>query len=191
MRFWGKVYASPKNSPIRTESNAHRTAYPSAASDARTKNSFDAFNLDCISANKPNISYASVVIMNVELANRTSDTTTRRVWYKLGSMHYFERPGKAGALGLRNTIFVAHQLQASVIFAWAAVPIYQLAWQGTFDGWAANPSAGSPAAHAIRDPHFATQVVEAYAYGTGVLSIPCTTGLYEWLYTIGLRTSAD
>ena len=32
-----------------------------------------------------------VMIMNVEFANRTSDATTRRVWYKLGSMHTFDR----------------------------------------------------------------------------------------------------
>ena len=111
-----------------------------------------------------------ILLMNDYISNRTSDATTRRLWYKIGTIHNFERCGKRGALGLRSSLFVAHQLQAGVIFAWASAPIYHLAWQGTFTSWALDPSRVSPVAHAVRDAHFATGTVSAY--GLSTLSIP-------------------
>ena len=100
--------------------------------------------------------------MNDYISNRTSDATTRRLWYKIGTIHNFERCGKRGALGLRSSLFVAHQLQAGVIFAWASAPIYHLAWQGTFTSWALDPTRVSPVAHAVRDAHFAHFMVHGY-----------------------------
>ena len=44
----------------------------------------------------------------------------------------------------------------------------------------------TPVAHSIRDPHFGAAGVSAF--GAQIVS---TTGLYEWYYTIGLRTSSQ
>ena len=44
----------------------------------------------------------------------------------------------------------------------------------------------TPISHSIRDPHFGAAGVSAF--GAQIVS---TTGLYEWYYTIGLRTSSQ
>ncbi len=82
-------------------------------------------------------------------------------------------------------MFAAHQAQLAIIFMWSSIPLMQVAWQGNFEQWAANPAV-TPVAHAIRDPHFGTSAVSAFS-----AQIVCTTGVYEWYYTIGLRTAGQ
>jgi len=49
-----------------------------------------------------------------------------------------------------------------------------------------------PIAHAIWDPHFGQPAVEAFTRGgaTGPVNI-AYSGVYQWWYTIGLRTNED
>ena len=49
-----------------------------------------------------------------------------------------------------------------------------------------------PIAHAIWDPHFGQPVIEAFTRGgaTGPVNI-AYSGVYQWWYTIGLRTNED
>ena len=82
-------------------------------------------------------------------------------------------------------MFAAHQAQLAIIFMWSSIPLLQVAWQGNFEQWAANPAV-TPVAHAIRDPHFGSSAVSAFS-----AQIVCTTGVYEWYYTIGLRTAGQ
>jgi photosystem I P700 chlorophyll a apoprotein A2 len=82
-------------------------------------------------------------------------------------------------------VFAAHQAQLSIIFLWSSIPLIQIAWQGDFEQWVTNPGV-TPVAHSIRDPHFGASGVTAFG-----AQIVCTTGLYEWYYTIGLRTSSQ
>ena len=82
-------------------------------------------------------------------------------------------------------MFAAHQAQLAIIFMWSSIPLLQVAWQGNFEQWAANPAV-TPVAHAIRDPHFGASAVSAFG-----AQIVCTTGVYEWYYTIGLRTAGQ
>jgi len=83
-------------------------------------------------------------------------------------------------------------MQLTVIFIWASIPIFQLGWQGTFEGWAQAPNIISPLAHAMRDPHFGQSGVQAFALSASQLfAIRCTTGMYQWLYTLGFRSNGD
>ena len=61
-----------------------------------------------------------------------------------------------------------------------------------FEQWTANPLSTRPIAHAIWDPHFGEPAVSAYSYGNspGPVNIS-TSGVYQWWYTIGLRTNQD
>ena len=63
-----------------------------------------------------------ILLMNDYISNRTSDATTRRLWYKIGTIH------KRGAL----TGTWRHMDRIT------STPIYHLAWQGTFTSWAAG-----------------------------------------------------
>ena len=56
--------------------------------------------------------------------------------------------------------------QASI---WASIPIIQLGWQGTFEGWASDPIHNTAQAHAIRDAQFGQSGVQAF--GLSVFSI--------------------
>jgi photosystem I P700 chlorophyll a apoprotein A2 len=49
-----------------------------------------------------------------------------------------------------------------------------------------------PIAHAIWDPHFGQPAVEAFTRGgaSGPVNIS-TSGVYQWWYTIGMRTNQD
>ena len=49
-----------------------------------------------------------------------------------------------------------------------------------------------PIAHAIWDPHFGQPAVEAFTRGgaSGPVNI-ATSGVYQWWYTIGMRTNQD
>ena len=60
-----------------------------------------------------------------------------------------------------------------------------IAWQGNFESWVANPGI-TPMAHAVRDSHFGTTAAAAFS-----ASIVSTTGVYEWYYTIGLRSVGE
>ena len=71
------------------------------------------------------------------------------------------------------------------MFLWASLPLFQIGWQGSFESWAANPGV-TPISHAIRDPHFGANAATAFS-----ASIVSTTGVYEWYYTIGLRTMSE
>ncbi|TYG53039.1 hypothetical protein ES288_D09G076800v1 [Gossypium darwinii] len=60
--------------------------------------------------------------------------------------------------------------------------LFHVAWQGNFEAWVQDPLHVRPIAHAIWDPHFGQSVVEAFTRGG-------TLGVYQWWYTIGLRTN--
>ncbi|KAK9661658.1 hypothetical protein RND81_O100100 [Saponaria officinalis] len=64
----------------------------------------------------------------------------------------------------------------AIIFLWTSGNLFHVAWQGNFESWVQDPLHVRPIAHAIWDPHF---VNIAYS------------GVYQWWYTIGLRTNED
>ncbi|MFS7998867.1 Photosystem I P700 chlorophyll a apoprotein A2 [Helianthus anomalus] len=65
-------------------------------------------------------------------------------------------------------------------------------WQGNFESWVQDPLHVRPIAHAIWDPHFGQPAVEAFTRGgaPGPVNI-AYSGVYQWWYTIGLRTNED
>ena len=93
---------------------------------------------------------------------------------------------------LYQKIFASHFGQLAIIFLWTSGNLFHVAWQGNFEQWGQDPFHVRPIAHAIWDPHFGQPAVEAFTRGgaSGPVNI-ATSGVYQWWYTIGMRTNQD
>jgi len=120
------------------------------------------------------------------------DPTTRRIWFGLATAHDFESHDGMTEENLYQKIFASHFGQLAVIFLWTSGNLFHVAWQGNFEQWVADPTHVRPIAHAIWDPHFGQPAVEAFTRGgaSGPVNI-ATSGVYQWWYTVGLRTNPD
>ncbi|PHT44938.1 Photosystem I chlorophyll a apoprotein A2 [Capsicum baccatum] len=69
---------------------------------------------------------------------------------------------------------------------------YSGSWQGNFESWVQDPLHVRPIAHAIWDPHFGQPAMEAFSRGgaLGPMNIAYSS-VYQWWYTIDLRTNQD
>lgn len=121
-----------------------------------------------------------------------SDPTTRRIWYSLATAHDFESHDNMTEELLYQKIFASHFGQLAIIFLWVSGNLFHIAWQGNFEQWVKDPLNTRPIAHAIWDPQFGKSAVSAYTYANspGPVNIS-TSGLYQWWYTIGLRSNQD
>jgi photosystem I P700 chlorophyll a apoprotein A2 len=120
------------------------------------------------------------------------DPTTRRIWYGLAVAHDFESHDGMTEEKLYQQIFASHFGQLAIIFLWTSGNLFHVAWQGNFEQWTTDPLHIRPIAHAIWDPHFGQPAIEAFTRGgsSGPVNI-CTSGVYEWWFTIGMRTNQD
>jgi photosystem I P700 chlorophyll a apoprotein A2 len=120
------------------------------------------------------------------------DPTTRRIWFGLAVAHDFESHDGMTEENLYQKIFASHFGQLAVIFLWTSGNLFHVAWQGNFEQWVTDPIHIRPIAHAIWDPHFGQPAVEAFTRGgaSGPVNI-ATSGVYQWWYTIGMRTNQD
>ena len=125
-------------------------------------------------------------------ASLAQNPTTQRLWYALATAHDFESHDSITEAALYNKIFASHFGQLAVIFLWVSGNLFHVAWQGNFEQWVKDPLNTRPIAHAIFDPHFGEPAVSAYSYGNspGPVNI-ATSGVYQWWYTIGLRTNVE
>nr|AEQ94228.1 photosystem I P700 apoprotein A2 [Eutreptia viridis] len=122
----------------------------------------------------------------------SQDPTTRRIWYGLATVHDFESHDNVTEESLYQKIFSSHFGQLAVIFLWTSGNLFHVAWQGNFELWITDPLHVRPIAHSIWDPHFGQPAVEAFtrANATGPVNI-AFSGVYQWWYTIGMRTNDD
>ena len=120
------------------------------------------------------------------------DPTTRRLWYGLATAHDFESHDGITEQGLYRQIFASHFGQLAVIFLWTSGNLFHVAWQGNFEQWIMDPLHIRPIAHRIWDPHFGQAAVEAYTRGGATNPVNIAySGVYQWWYTIGMRTNSQ
>jgi len=120
------------------------------------------------------------------------DVTTKRIWYGFGEAHDFEVHDGIDSRSLRQKVFASHFGHLAVIFLWTAGNLFHVSWQGNFQQWAVNPLKITPIAHAIWDPHFGSAAIEAYTPSGFTYPVnSALSGVYEWWYTIGMRTDID
>jgi photosystem I P700 chlorophyll a apoprotein A2 len=93
---------------------------------------------------------------------------------------------------LYQKIFASHFGHLAIIFAWTSGNLFHVAWQGNFEQWILNPLKVKPIAHAIWDPHFGEPALKAFTRGGVNYPVDISySGLYNWWYTIGMRTNND
>nr|YP_009398934.1 photosystem I P700 apoprotein A2 [Cliftonaea pectinata]ARW67990.1 photosystem I P700 apoprotein A2 [Cliftonaea pectinata] len=120
------------------------------------------------------------------------DPTTRRIWYGIATAHDFESHDGMTEENLYQKIFASHFGHIAIIFLWTSGNLFHIAWQGNFESWVTDPIKTKPIAHAIWDPHFGQPAIKAFAKsGTSYPVDTAFSGLYHWLYTIGMRTNID
>ena len=120
------------------------------------------------------------------------DPTTRRLWFSIATSHDFESHDGITEKRLYRKIFSSHFGQLAIMFVWTAGSLFHVAWQGNFETWVREPLRVRPIAHAIWDPHFGQSAAEAYTRGGAIGPVNiATSGVYQWWYTIGIRTNQD
>jgi photosystem I P700 chlorophyll a apoprotein A2 len=120
------------------------------------------------------------------------DPTTRRIWFGIATAHDFESHDGMTEENLYQKIFASHFGQLAIIFLWTSGNLFHVAWQGNFEQWITDPLHIRPIAHAIYDPHFGQPAVTAFtrSNATGPVNI-AFSGVYQWWYTIGMRSNTD
>jgi photosystem I P700 chlorophyll a apoprotein A2 len=121
-----------------------------------------------------------------------NDPTTRRLWFGLATAHDFESHDGIIEERLYQKIFASHFCQIAIIFIWISGSLFHVSSQGNFEAWGQDPLHVRPIAHEIWDPHFGQLAVAAYTRGgsRGPVNI-ATSGVYQWWFTIGIRTNED
>ena len=120
------------------------------------------------------------------------DPTTRRLWYGIATAHDLESYDGATREKTYQAIFASHFGHLAVIFLWTSGNLFHVAWQGNFEQWVADPTNTRPIAHRIWDPHFGEAATKAFTPQGAVYPVNISyAGVYQWWYTIGLRTDTD
>jgi len=120
------------------------------------------------------------------------DPTTRRIWFGIATAHDFESHDGMTEKNLYQKIFASHFGQLAIIFLWTSGNLFHVAWQGNFEQWISDPLHVRPVAHAIWDPHFGQPAIQAFTKSQ--INAPVNisySGVYQWWYTIGMRTNLD
>jgi len=117
------------------------------------------------------------------------DPATRRIWYGIATAHDLEAHDGMTEENLYQKIFASHFGHLAIIFLWTAGNLFHVAWQGNFEQWVSNPLKVKPIAHSIWDPHFGESALKAFSKGNSYPVNLAFSGLYQWWYTIGLRTN--
>jgi len=120
------------------------------------------------------------------------DPTTRRLWFGIATAHDFESHDGMTEEKLYQKIFASHFGQLAIIFLWTSGNLFHVAWQGNFEKWGEDPLHVRPIAHTIWDPHFGQPAVEAFTRGGASAPVNIAySGVYQWWYTIGMRSNTD
>ena len=119
------------------------------------------------------------------------DPATRRIWYGIATAHDLEAHDGMTEENLYQKIFSSHFGHLAVIFLWTAGNLFHVAWQGNFEKWVTNPLKTKPIAHSIWDPHFGESALKAFSKGNQYPVNIAFSGVYQWWYTIGLRTNQE
>lgn len=118
----------------------------------------------------------------------SEDPTTRRIWYGIATAHDLEAHDNISESSLYSKIFASHFGHLAIIFIWTTGNLFHIAKQGNFDDWILNPLKVKPLAHSIWDPHFNANVLNSvFKSGSNI----CYSGLYNLLYTVGIRKSSE
>jgi len=111
---------------------------------------------------------------------------THRYFHLLGGIHDVESFGTPEST--LPLVLLSNWGHTFIVMLWLAGNLFHTGWNGNYELWVVSSKGVSsqslPIAHAIMDPHFGSTIIDAYCGVT--LS---SSGIYNWLYTLGLTTS--
>lgn len=116
------------------------------------------------------------------LTSANGRSVTVKIFDVIGSIHDLESLNYHNPLELYNILFVSHWGHLSIIFLWLSGTLFHIGWTGNFTLWQANPIATTPISHVVWDPHLA---ISSYS------SVPSYSGVYNWLYAVGVRDNTQ
>ncbi|KAE9587509.1 putative photosystem I [Lupinus albus] len=120
------------------------------------------------------------------------DPTMCHIWFCMAITQDFESHDDITEECLYQNIFTSHFGQLAIIFLWISGNLIHVAWQGNFEAWVQDPPHVRPIAHTILDPHFGQPAIKAFTRGGALCLVNIAySGVYQWWYTIGLRTNGD
>ena len=121
--------------------------------------------------------------------DKRSIETTQDLWF-FRIVHDFFATFEG--VSVYQKIFASHFGQLAVIFLWTSGNLFYVSSQGNFEQWVKDPLHTRPIAHGIWDVHFGKAAVTAYTRqgSSGPVTLS-TSGLYQWWYTIGMRSNVD
>ncbi|KAJ9535261.1 LOW QUALITY PROTEIN: hypothetical protein OSB04_un001644 [Centaurea solstitialis] len=118
------------------------------------------------------------------------DPTTRRIWFGIATAHDFESHDDITEERLYQNIFASHFGQLAIIFLWTSGNLFHVAWQGNFESWVQDPLHTYCSCN-LGSSFWSTGCRSFYSGGAlGPVNI-AYSGVYQWWYTIGLRTNED
>ncbi|KAL5067399.1 hypothetical protein RYX36_018286 [Vicia faba] len=125
------------------------------------------------------------------------DPTTRRIWFGIATAHDFESHDDIIEERLYQNIFASHFGQLAIIYLWTSGNLFHVAWQGNFEAWVQDPlhragytynQNGNRAFRGLKMPNRASIIIyQDYLESMNI----AYSGVYQWWYTIGLRTNED
>jgi photosystem I P700 chlorophyll a apoprotein A2 len=122
----------------------------------------------------------------------STSTGTNSIFKFIGNIHVIQDSAGNTLESPTSHIFEAHLSQIAIISAWMSGNIFHIAWQSNYTYWQSNPQSITPIAHTIWDPHYSLLGYDSYALGeTDSGSLQTYSGMYHWMYTVGIRGESD
>jgi photosystem I P700 chlorophyll a apoprotein A2 len=123
---------------------------------------------------------------------RSTSTGTNSIFNFLGNIHNIQDSNAGYTEQISSQIFESHLSQLAVIASWMSGNVFHIAWQSNYTYWQSNPQSITPIAHTIWDPHYSLLGYDNYSSGeSDVSSTQTYSGMYHWMYTVGIRSESD
>ena len=125
------------------------------------------------------------------LINRRNSTNS--IFQFVGNIHNLSsNQSTKGGSSLIAKIFTSHFSQLALILTWASGNMFHLSWASNYSFWMSNPGRVLSISHSVWDPNFGLYANDIFSVGySEVTSAPSYSGIYHWLYTVGIRSEAD
>ena len=123
-----------------------------------------------------------ITLLDTRFSFTCGRCATNKYFQIIGNIHDIESySGIDNTSSLNVQIFFCHWGHLAIIFVWVSRNIFHIGWNPNYELWILNPKATISIAHGIWDPAYV-------AYGKGDYTIVLSSGIYNWLYTVGFNS---
>ena len=123
-----------------------------------------------------------------KLLNLNGKSASSRILDFIGHAHDIKSyNGNLSHFGILTSLLISHFAHLSSVFMWLAGNLFHIGWTGNFSCWLLNPPSTLALAHSVWDPHL-YESFYFYELSSTSTSVTSHSGLYHWLYSIGVRS---